>query len=402
MRRALVATVVLVVVGLLVAAGVLAKIKLGARPEPAGGGGFEPSEATEIVEARQVTWRPTADLVGTAFAMRSVTLRNELPGVVRFVGFQSGQTVEQGQVLLRQDDTTDRADLEAAKAAVRVAEANIVQVDTQIKLADAELSRLTDVQSGAVADIDLDRARTKVDSAKADRGRWVAEVDQAKARVVQIEARLSKLTLVAPFKARVGMRTIHEGQFLKEGVDIVDLQELTDDIYLDFAVPEQYASRVKEGTTVMATGDLLGPDPVAIRVAAVDATVNNETRNLRVRSIVKNARGVLVPGMSVLVRVPIEEDKPYVVVPSMAVRRAAYANSIFVVTAEPDGQTLRAHQRFVTLGPTVGDDVIVLQGLKTGERVAGAGSFKLRDGAKVMAGSPPAPAAGSAPAKPGD
>jgi membrane fusion protein (multidrug efflux system) len=248
-----------------------------------------------------------------------------------------------------------------------------------------ELGRLTSVQSRAIAEVEVDRARAKLDSAKSDRGRWVAEEDQANAHVNQVEARLAKLTIKAPFRARAGMRTVHEGQFLKEGVDVVDLQELTDDIYLDFAIPQQYAPRVKEGTTVMATAGLLGPDPVMIKVVAVDAVVNNDTRNLRVRSIVGNPRGALVPGMSVQVRVPIDEPKSYVVVPNMAVRRAAYANSVFVIEPDKDGKTVRAHQRFVTLGQSIGDDVIVVQGLKAGERVAAAGSFKLHDGVKVMA-----------------
>ncbi len=389
MRRASMLVTVLVIAGVLAVAGGIATMKVRQqKAEAPGGAAFEPSEAADIIAAREIPWQPTAELVGTVFAIRAVTVRNELAGVVRFVGFQSGDTVEEGQVVLRQDETSDRADLEAAKAAVRVAEANLTQVDTQIKLADVELGRLTGVPSRAVAEVDLDRARTKAESARADRGRWLAEADQARAHVAQVEARLAKLTIKAPFKARVGMRTVHEGQFLKEGVDVVELQELTREIYLDFAIPQQYAPRVKEGATVMARAELLGPDPVAIKVVAADATVNNDTRNLRVRSIVDNQSGVLVPGMAVQVRVPIDEPKTYVVVPSMAVRRAAYANSVFVVAPDPDGQTLRAHQRFVTLGPTVGEDVIVLQGLTAGERIAGAGSFKLREGVKMIEGPP--------------
>jgi membrane fusion protein (multidrug efflux system) len=398
----------LLVVGLLIAAGGVATMKLRQRkPDAPAGAMPEPTEAAEFVAAREMPWQPTADLVGTVFAMRSVMVRNELAGVVRQVGFQSGDTVEAGQVILVQDDSTDRADLEAAKAAVRVAEANITQSDTQIKLADVELGRLAEVQSRAVAEVDLDRARSKADSARADRGRWMAEADQARARVAQVEARLAKLTIKSPFKAHAGMRTVHEGQFLKEGTDVVELQELTDRIYLDFAIPQQYAPRVKEGMTVMANAELLGPDPVAIKVVAVDATVNYDTRNIRLRGIVDNPRGILVPGMAVQVRVPIEEPKTYVVIPSMAVRRAAYANSVFVVTPEADGQTYRAHQRFVTLAQTVGENVIVLDGLKAGEQVAAAGSFKLREGVKVQM-APPGGAApkgaspGAPPAAPGD
>lgn len=390
MRRVWLAGGVVVGIGALVVAGLWIKNKNRA-PEAAPMG--MPPEAAEVVSAREVPWQATADLVGTVIAIRSVTVRNELAGVVRQVGFKSGDVVEQGQVILKQDETSDRADLEAVKASVRVAEANIAQADSQIKLAETELARLTGAPSRAIADVDLDRARTKLDTARADRGRWVAEVDQARAKVAQVEARLAKLSITAPFKARAGIRTIHEGQYLAEGTDVVALQELTDTIYLDFAIPQEYAPRVKPGTTVMATAELLGPDPIKITVVAADATVNYDTRNLRVRAIVDNPRGVLVPGMSVQVRVPIEEPKRLVAVPSTAVRRAAYGNSLFVMTADEGGGTLQAHQRFVTLGQTIGDDVIVREGLKAGERVAAAGSFKLRDGAKVRVTEPGAPGA---------
>jgi membrane fusion protein, multidrug efflux system len=398
MRRASVVATVLLVVAVLAVAGGVAAVKLRQnKPDAAAGAAYEPIESAEIVEAKEISWQPSADLVGTVFALRSVMARNELAGLVRQVGFQSGEAVEKDQVLLRLDDTTARADLEAAKAAVRVAEANIAQADVQIKLAEVELGRLVAVQSRAIAEVDRDRARTKLDTAKTDRGRWVAEVDQAKAKVAQVDARIEKLTIKAPFRARAGLRTVQEGQYLAEGTDVVALQELTDTIYLDFAVPQEYAPRVKAGTSVMATAELLGPKPVKITVVAVDATVNNDTRNLRIRAVVENPQGVLVPGMSIQVRVPIDEPKKLVAVPSTAVRRAAYGNSLFVITPDEGTQVTRAHQRFVTLGEAIGEDVIVLDGLKAGERVAAAGSFKLHDKVKVMPPASPEQPGGSAP-----
>ncbi len=387
--------VVAAVAALAAAAGAVVVIKYRGKGEsrPAAAAGFEPSEAVQIVSAREIPWQTTADLVGTVIALRSVMVRNELAATVREVGFQSGDVVEKGQVILRQDDSTERADLDAAKAAVRVAEANISAIDSQIKLAESELSRLETVQSRAVAEVDRDRAHSKLDSARADRGRWVAEADQARAKVAQVEARLAKLTMTAPFRARAGIRTIHEGQYLAEGTSVVALQELTDTIYLDFAIPQEYAPRVQVGTTVMATAELLGKDPVKIRVVAVDATVNNDTRNLRVRSVVDNPRGVLVPGMSIQVRVPIEAPQTVVAVPTTAVRRAAYGNSVYVIAPDEKTQSVRAHQKFISLGPTIGEDVVVTEGLKAGDRIAAAGSFKLHDGAKVMEQAPGAPGA---------
>jgi membrane fusion protein (multidrug efflux system) len=146
--------------------------------------------------------------------------------------------------------------------------------------------------------------------------------------VAQVEARLAKLTIAAPFRARAGMRLVHEGQYLAEGASVVSLQELTDTIYLDFAIPQEYAPRVKPGVAVMATGELLGADPVRIEVVAVDATVNNDTRNLRVRAVVDNRQGALVPGMFLQISVPVEEPKRFVMAPGTGIRRSSYADSV--------------------------------------------------------------------------
>lgn len=385
-RKATIVAGTLIFTGITLTAGALAIYKyvaLHGPPPPT----HVPSESVEVVEARQVQWNPTADLVGTVFALRSVSVRNELAGRVTAVKFESGTVVEAGDTLLTFDDSSDRADLVAAQAEVRVAQANVAVADARVRLAESELNRLTTaVASNAVSEMEVDRAASELDRAKADRERLVAEVDAANARVAQVQARLDKLVLKAPFRGRTGIRTVHEGQFLAEGSDVVMLEEVSDRIYLDFAIPQDYIDQVQPGTAVMATGDLLGDAPVRIEVMALDATVNNSTRNVRVRAIVNNPGERLRPGMFVQIRVPVDEPKPYIVVPATAVRRASYADQVYVVAPDADGPPgqLKAHQRFVTLGPSVGEDVIVLKGVDAGERVAATGSFKLSDGALVI------------------
>jgi membrane fusion protein (multidrug efflux system) len=350
---------------------------------------FEPPTAVQMAKARTVSWRPTADLVGTVLSLRSVTVRNELAGRVVKVNFESGSVLEAGDIVLSLDDSTDQADLAAAKASVRVAKANLEVLDVRLKLARSEVERMEQAAaSRAVAAMDLDRTRSELQRSEADRERLVAEVDQADAKVTQVQSRIDKMVVRAPFRARAGLRNVHEGQYLAEGTSVVMLEEVSDRVYLDFPIPQEYAPRVHPGLTVMATSEVLGPDPVKIEVAAVDAAVNNSTRNIRVRAVVDNKEGRLRPGMFVQIRVPVQESQEYVVVPSTAIRRASYADQVFVVLpSKKDGDppgTLRAAQRFVKLGPTVGADVIVAEGLAQGEEVAASGSFKLRDGAKVM------------------
>jgi membrane fusion protein, multidrug efflux system len=349
---------------------------------------YEPAETVELVDARNVMWNPTADLVGTVIANRSVAIRNEFAGVIKTLGFDSGTVIEAGQPIVTLDDSAELADLDAAKAFVRIAEASVLQSDSRVFLAERMDERMRKVDEQNVTEMELDRTKTELDAARAERQRLQAEVDQAKARVHQVEVRIAKFKIAAPFKARAGIRVVHEGQYLAEGADIVMLHEVTDTIFLDFAIPQEYAPRVNPGTAVMATGAILGPDPVRLEVVAVDAQVNNNTRNLRVRAIVDNRRGVLVPGMFVQIRVPVEEPKPFVMVPGTAIRRASHADSVFIVKPGEKPNEMRAHQRFIEVGPAVGDDVIVLKGLEPGDKIASTGSFKLHEGALVIPAPP--------------
>lgn len=362
------------------------------RAAGAGHGGYEPAESVEVVEARQVPWQATSDLVGTVLALRSVEIRNELEGMVTKVGFQSGDLVEEGQVLLVQDDSSDRAELATAEAGVRVAQAAVDVAQTRVDLSRAEAARVKSAAStsGAVSGMDVDRAQTEVARSAADLERLRAEVQQAEARVGEIRTRIAKRTIKAPFRGRVGIRTVHEGQFLAQqmggqGSPITTLQEVSDTIYLDFAIPQEYVSRVSVGTVVMAASPVFGPESVPLKVVAMDAAVNNVTRNIRVRTVADNRGDRLRPGMFVQVRVPVEDPKPVVVVPATAVRRASYADQVFVIVPDKsDATKVRASQRFVKLGPSLGEDVVVVSGLSPGERLAGMGSFKLREGALVM------------------
>lgn len=344
-------------------------------------------ESARIAPAREIQWQPMSELVGTAFSLRSVRMSNELAGMVKEVRFESGSIIEAGDILLTLDDATEQADLAAAEAEVRVAAARIAVGESRLRLAEAELGRVTEANSqNAATPIELDRRAAEVDSARADIERLKAEVDQAKSKVDQVKVRVAKHVIRAPFRGRAGIRTVHEGQFLAEGTTFVLLEEVADRIYLDFAIPQEYLTRVRLGLTVSATSPVLGPDPVGIEVVAIDATVSNDTRNVRVRGIVDNptvnGEQRIRPGMFVQVRVPVDAPKPHVAVPATAVRRATYGDHVWVVTPDDKG-VLRAKQRPVKLGPAVGDDVIVLEGLKAGEVIATNGSFKLREGVLV-------------------
>lgn len=356
----------------------------------AGGMAFEPAEAVEVIAARTVRWQPTAELSGTAIALQSVTLSNEVAGTIRDVRFESGSIVEQGQVLLTLDVTTQEAERRALEATVRVMDAEIASSEAEQRVAEANFRRVTlAVESRAVSESELDQARSRLDAATAQLARSKAERQQAQARVDQMKSTIDKMTLKAPFRAIAGLRNVHPGQYLAEGTSVVGLQSVSDNIYVDFALPQEHASRVKKGDVVMARAPMLSDEPVRIEVAALDAVANPTTRNVRVRAIVPNPDQKLRPGMFVDVVAPAGPEQEFIAIPLTAVGRASFGDHVFVVGPdEKDPSKLRAYQRSVKLGPSVGHsgDIIVLDGLKVGEEVAASGRFKLRDKALVTRG----------------
>jgi membrane fusion protein (multidrug efflux system) len=381
----------IVVLGLIaVVGGGLTAWKIRASKAGAAGGGFEPFETVQVIHASTAKWRPSADLSGTVIALQSVTLANEVAGLVREVNFKSGQIVEEGQALVELDSSTEHAELDAAEATVKAAEASIRVVEANIRYAEANLRRITEALAlKASTENDIDQAQAALDGQKAMMEKSVAERDQARARVMQIRTMIAKKTLKAPFKAVAGLRSIHPGQYLMEGTTVVGLQMVSDRIYLDFALPQDQADRVKPGDVVMASAPAISKDPLRIEVVAIDATADVNTRNVRIRSIVPNPDQRLRPGMFVDVNVAVDPYQDFTVVPTTAVRRSSFGDHVFVVRPdEKDPQKLRAHQQFITLGPAVGGDTIVLSGLKSGDEIAAVGSFKLREGVLVVKGDP--------------
>jgi len=338
----------------------------------ASGGGFEPTEFVQMATATVGPFQRTMTAVGTVQAIQHVTIANEVVGKVLSVGFESGQVVEQGHVLLTLDSATEQADLKSLQA--------------MTVLAKASYERWSQVmESNAGSKQELDKAK--------------AELDQSMARVEQLKAIIEKKEIRAPFRGRVGLRDTHPGQYLAEGTRITTFQGLDENVYVDFSMPQARAVATPVGAkvTVLVMGHELDAT-----VTAVDAQIDLATRNARVRATMPSFQNRLVPGMFVDVRIPLGEAQDVVKVPTSAVRRAPFGDFVFVIS--PEGKDahghdkLKAHQRFVKVAGSMGQDVIIGEGLKARERIAADGSFKLREGVTVMEPPPPPPPGGATPA----
>ena len=220
--------------------------------------------------------------------------------------------------------------------------------------------------------------------------------DTAAASVQRMEALIAQKNITAPFAGRLGLRRMEKGQYVKAGDPLVWLQSL-DPIWIDFPVPEGDLGKLKMGAPIELSVSAYPGQVFKGEIEAFDARVAQDTRTLMVRGRLKNADHKLLPGMFANVGVLEGKPKELVTVPRTAVTYGLYGDSVWVVKEGPPepektasvgevavpAPKLTVERRFVRVGPSEGDQVAILEGVKAGEQVVTSGQLKLHPDAAI-------------------
>jgi membrane fusion protein (multidrug efflux system) len=357
--------ILLTLIGLVILIAVLAAVKalqIGAMIDQ-GKKFIPPPETVTSTVVKADSWETALTAVGTLNAVQGVTVAAELAGKVVEIAFEAGAPVKQGDILLRQDTSSEEAQLPGAMA--------------QVTLSSANRERFEQLYAKQLV-------------AQAERDGAVANSELAQAQAENIRATIAKKTIRAPFDGRLGIRQVNLGQMLREGDPIVTLQSL-DPIYVDFTLPQQQLPLVRLGLTAQVTTDALPGETLRGRITAINPLVDAETRQIKVQATVANRGNKLRPGMFANVAVGLPARQKVLAIPATAVLYAPYGDSVFIVedAADKKGKVLR--QQFVRLGSKRGDFVAVTSGIREGEAVVSTGVFKLRNGQAVVVDNTLAP-----------
>jgi membrane fusion protein (multidrug efflux system) len=315
--------------------------------------GPSPAARVVTVEVAKVTGMRLQDEVNAAGAIRSnqsVMLRPEVAGRITQINFSDGQAVKAGQVLVALDSAVNQAEMLQAKAELGIAKANLKR--------NAELA-----QQKFIAE------RVKEESA--------ANVQVLEAKLALAQARLSKFEIKAPFSGIVGIRNVSLGDYVKDGADLVNLEDISS-VKIDFRVPERFIDRVQKGQALEVMVNALPGKPFLAQVDAIDPQIDNSGRSALLRGRIDNPERRLKPGMFARVRLILNERENAMVVPEEAIVPMGNKATVWKIV------DAKAQRTEVKTGLRRDAKVEIVEGLQVGDIVVTAGQMRLsQDGTPV-------------------
>ena len=331
-------------------------------PSPAGAAapGNPPSgqrvPAVEVARVQAITLIDEAASVGSLRSRQGVVLRPEVAGRVKAILFSEGQRVHKGQLLVQLDDQLQTAQLAQARAEMSIAEANHKR--NQELVAQNFISKRSVDESAAALEV----ARAKHDLALAT---------------------LQRLKIVAPFDGVTGLRQVNVGDYLKDGADIVNIEDL-DAVLVDFRLPERFQSKIRPGQKADLNVDALPGRPFTALVQAVDPLIDANGRSVGIRGCIDNRQRQLRPGMFARVNTVFGVREQALTVPEEAI--VPQGGRAFVIKVVPGDkpETLVAQRVAVKTGVRQPGKVEITEGLEEGDTIVTAGHQRLqKDGTPV-------------------
>ncbi len=317
------------------------------------------------------------EAIGNVQALRTVSVKSQVDGIIAQVNFKEGDEVKAGDLLV----TLDRRPFENS---LLIARADLANARAMAGQAQADLDRYRQLdRQAAVSKEEYVQYVTKAETAK-------AQVQAKEAAVNNAELQLSYTEIRASIAGRAGQRLLHEGSLVKandNSFTLVTINQLTP-IAVTYAVPEGSLDEIRSAfaagrATVTVTERTSGVTHDNGRLEFIDNTVDPTTGMVTLKAVFPNEDNALWPGRFVYVITQVGIDAAAIVVPSTAVQNSQNGSSVYVVKSDATVEL-----RSVKVTRTAGDNTLLAEGVKAGETVVTDGQLRLVPGAKVEVHAP--------------
>ncbi len=338
-----------------------------------------PAATPPIVQVMEVAGTNVplhVEFIGQLDSPQNVEIRARVEAFVADMPFTEGAEVKKDDVLFKLDDAPYRQRLASAKGSLGEAQAALAKYQADV----ARLKPLAEKR--AVPKQDLDNALASVDIGNAG-------VISAQAQVESAELDLSYCTVLAPMAGLIGAKQVSIGELVGKGTPtLMATMSTLDPIWFYCNISEVQYLRAQ--TEIRRTGRTLEELPITLipatgsehsekgKIVFQDRAVDAKTGTMRVRAAFPNGDRLLRPGMFGRIKVDVGARPDSILVPERAVTELQGRNFVWVI-----GTDDKAAQRVVKVGETVGENLLILEGLKSGERIVTEGLQKVREGMAV-------------------
>jgi RND family efflux transporter MFP subunit len=320
----------------------------------------------KVITAQSKMVPLTTDYLATLRSRNASVLQPQVEGDITRIFVHSGEEVQAGQPVLEIDPRKQEATVQNQEAALKSSQATL-------QLAAVDLERKKKLfAAGVIAKADLDSSQTAYDAAKAN-----AEALEAATHEQRVQLRY--YTVNAPTTGVIGDIPVRVGDHVTNQTQLTTLDrsgELEAYVY----VPSEKSGTVRMGMPVELLDDA-GKVAARSKISFISPRVDPDSQTLLVKTQVPNAGSKFRNAQQVHARV-VWSERPAPMIPVTAVSRLS--GKLFAFVAEGEGQQSVARQRTIDVGDLVGNDYVVLGGIKAGDKVIVSNVQMLVDGMPVI------------------
>jgi membrane fusion protein (multidrug efflux system) len=314
-----------------------------AKPQQGGGAPQAGPLPVEVIVLKSEKFAQSIETSGTIIPDEETELKSEMAGRIIQLNLPEGKAVSKGTLLVKLYDE----DLKAQKAKLKA------QLDIEKRTLE-RLAKLKSVQG--IAEQEYDLAESRVVTLEAELKLLLTQLDRTEIR--------------APFDGVVGLRMVSPGAYLSPGTSIATLRKVNP-LKIDFNIAEKYAALVIPGSKVRCLVEGIEQEFMA-EVLASDKSIDQTTRNLKLRARLINPPDNILPGAFARVFIDAERASSSIFVPTQAVIPQARTNSLFLY------KNGKAFKQQITTGVRRARQIQVQEGVLPGDTVILTGILFLR------------------------
>ncbi len=316
-----------------------------------------------VKPAETKSLRPFIEAVGTLNPYDEVTISTEVEGIIANITVDEGTVVTKGMLISAINDTDYLLDVTRAKAMLRQATANLLNINMEYQRKEALF------KDGLISVHDYDSVSAGLSLAEAER-------DNALAALSLAEHRLTKTKIYSPISGIVKERAVSGGSFVRNGTPVCTIIQV-DPLKLNFTVSEKDAGVLRKGQDLQFKVETLQDREFSGKLTIIYPGLDEKTRTLKAEAVVSNPDGVLRPGFFTDVKLFTGGARGTLLVPANALLYEGETIKVFTINNET------ANEHKVKIGTKYGEMIEIREGLKAGDSVVIAGQQNLSEGIKV-------------------